>query len=207
MKRRWFPMVAAAGALGIAVVSARGRGQALDRRLFRLVNRARGPLPDALFRGVTEFGSIWASGGAAGTLIVRKRRREAADAFGAALTMWGLGQVLKKAIGRPRPYAALQDFRLMISRPRGTTWPSSHPAVVLTFVTVAARDLDLSAPLKAGVVALPVLVAVSRVYLGVHFPADVAGGLLLGRAVGDAWSALISPWVLGRVPAISAPVQ
>lgn len=207
MKRRWFPAVAALGALGVAVMTARGRGQEVDRRLYRLVNRARGPFPDALFKGVTEFGSIWASGGAAVTLAARARRREALDAFGAALTMWWLGQVLKKVIGRPRPYAALQDFRLLIARPRGTTWPSSHPAVVLAFVTVAARDLDLAAPVKAGLVVLPVLVAVSRVYLGVHFPADVAGGLLLGRAVGDSWSSLISPRVLGRLPSIGAPVE
>ena len=207
MKRRWFPAFAGLGALGVAVVTARGRGEELDRRLYRLVNRARGPLPDALFRGVTEFGSIWASGAAAVTLAVRTRRREAVDAFGAALTMWGLGQVLKKAIGRPRPYAALQDVRLLIAKPRGTTWPSSHPAVVLAFVTVAGRDLDLSPSAKAGVLVIPVLVGISRVYLGVHFPADVAGGLLLGRAVADVWTSLISPHVLGRVPSIDAPVQ
>lgn len=207
MKRRWFPLVAGMGALGVAVVTARGRGQELDRRLYALVNRARGPFPDALFKGVTELGSIWASGAAAVTVAVYKRRREAIDSFGAALAMWGLGQVLKKAIGRPRPYAALQDFRLLIAKPRGTSWPSSHPAVVLAFVTVAGRDLDLPPFVKAGVVAVPVLVGISRVSLGVHFPADVAGGLLLGRAVADAWSSLVSPRVLGRVPAVSAPVQ
>ena len=207
MRRRWFPVAAGLGALGVAVLTARGRGQELDRHLYRLVNRARGSFADALLKGVTEFGSIWASGAAAATLAARTRRREALDAFGAALTMWGVGQVLKKVIGRPRPYAALQDFRLLIARPRGTTWPSSHPAVVLAFVTVAARDLDLSPSVKAGVIALPVLVGVSRVYLGVHFPADVAGGLLLGRAIADAWSSGISPLVLGRVPSISAPLQ
>ncbi|MDP8955813.1 MAG: phosphatase PAP2 family protein [Actinomycetota bacterium] len=207
MTRRWLPAFAAVGALGIAIVTARGRGHDLDRRLYGLVNRARGPVSDAFFKGITEFGSIWASGGAAVTLGAQRHRREAVDAFGAALSMWAVGQALKRIVGRPRPYAALPEFRLLIAKPRGTTWPSSHPAVVLAFVTVAARDLDLSPSLKAGLVALPVLVAASRVYLGVHFPADVAGGLLLGRAVGDAWSSLISPFVLGRVPSISAPVQ
>ena len=207
MNRRWFPLMAAAGALGVAVVTARGRGQELDRRLYGLVNRARGPHADALFKGVTEFGSIWASGGAAVTLAAKNRGREAVDAFGAAITMWALGQVLKKMIGRPRPYAALQDFRLLIAKPRGTTWPSSHPAVLLAFVTVATRDLDASGPVRLGVVALAGAVGLSRIYLGVHFPADVAGGLLLGRAVADAWSSLVSPVLLGRVPSIRPPVQ
>jgi undecaprenyl-diphosphatase len=31
------------------------------------------------------------------------------------------------------------------------------------------------------------MVAFSRVYVGVHYPTDVIGGLLLGRAVGDLW--------------------
>ncbi|MDQ3991589.1 MAG: phosphatase PAP2 family protein [Actinomycetota bacterium] len=40
------------------------------------------------------------------------------------------------------------------------------------------------------------LVAASRVYLGVHYPADVVGGLLVGRSIADAWSATVSPRVL-----------
>ena len=207
MNRRWFAVLGGLGALAVAVATARGRGQEVDRRLYRLVNQALGSRADTLFKAVTEFGSIWAAGGAAVTLAATERRREAVDAFGAAITMWALGQVLKKMIGRPRPYAALEDFRLLIAKPRGTTWPSSHPAVLLTFVTVASRDLDASGPAKLGVVGLAGVVGLSRLYLGVHFPADVAGGLLLGRAVADGWSSVVSPSLLGRLPSIGPPVQ
>jgi membrane-associated phospholipid phosphatase len=34
---------------------------------------------------------------------------------------------------------------------------------------------------------IPKLVALSRVYVGVHYPTDVAGGLLMGRALGNLW--------------------
>ncbi|MGH2738414.1 MAG: phosphatase PAP2 family protein [Actinomycetota bacterium] len=40
-------------------------------------------------------------------------------------------------------------------------------------------------------------VGASRVSLGVHYPADVMGGLLLGRAVAEAWSRTVSLRVLG----------
>jgi len=75
----------------------------------------------------------------------------------------------------------------LIARPQGTSWPSSHPAVVTTFVTVAARDLGLPLPVRVALAGVALSVGASRTYLGVHYPSDVAGGLLLGRAVGIAW--------------------
>lgn len=150
-----------------------------------------------VFRVVTEAGSLWASVGAATGLAGRNRQRVAVDAFGAACTMWALGQVLKKRFRRLRPYETeTQGRKLLINRPRGASWPSSHPAVLATFVTVAGRDLDLSPSARTALAALVAAVALSRVYLGVHYPADVVGGLLLARALSDAWSAEVSPRVL-----------
>ena len=207
MRRRWFPAAAGAAALTVGALTRAGRGRQIDDRLYAFVNRDRGATVDRFFAGVTEFGSIWASIGAAGALATTGRRREAADALGAAWAMWLLGQWLKKAFGRPRPYQALQAFRLLIDMPRGTSWPSSHPAVVLAFVTVASRDLDLSPAAKAAITLLPGAVALSRVYLGVHYPADIVGGLLLGRGVADLWTAALSPALLGRPPAVAVPLQ
>lgn len=202
---RWFPAAAGMGALAVAALSAGGRGQALDRRVYRAINRGGGGLTDGLFKGVTEFGSVWASVGATVALARGGRRKEALDALGAALTMWLLGQGLKKLWRRPRPYHSLKAVRLLIAEPAGTTWPSSHPAVLLAFVTVAARDLGASLPVKAAVAVLAGVVGTSRVYLGVHYPADVAGGLLLGRGVADLWTALVSPKILGRLPSVTVP--
>jgi len=197
---RRIPVLAGAAALAVSAISAGGRGQALDRRLYRIMNRDRGAFADALFKGVTELGSLWASVGATVALARAGRRREAVDALGAAATMWLVGQGLKKLWRRPRPYEAMTDVRLMIDEPRGSSWPSSHPAVLLAFVTVAARDLRASHAGKATVTGLAGIVGLSRVYLGVHYPADVAGGLLLGRGVADLWSAIVSPRVLPGLP-------
>jgi undecaprenyl-diphosphatase len=125
--------------------------------------------------------------------------------MGAALAMWLLGQGLKRLWRRPRPYRALEEVRLLIAEPSGTTWPSSHPAVLLAFVTVAARDLDASPTVRAAVAALAGSVGLSRIYLGVHYPADVLGGLLLGRGVADLWTAMASPRILGRLPTVTVP--
>jgi membrane-associated phospholipid phosphatase len=191
---------AAGAALAVGALTAGRRGRPLDDALYRVIDRGSGPISDAFFKGVTELGSIWASAGAALSLSAGGQRREALDAFGAAGAMWFLGQGLKKAVRRPRPYSVLEGIRLLIDRPRGTSWPSSHPAVLLAFVTVACRDLGLSRGPRIAVAGLAGVVGTSRVYLGVHYPADVVSGLLFGRAVADAWTTLASPRILGRAP-------
>jgi membrane-associated phospholipid phosphatase len=188
------PVVLAGAAFGLAAATIRGRGRVLDDRLFKWFNSSlRRPGLDAFFKGITELGSLWASIGAATTMTLRGRRRQAGDALAAAATTWVMGQALKRVWGRVRPYEAGDVYRLLILRPRGASWPSSHPMVFATFLTVAGRNLDLSTTARIGLGAVAGLVACSRVYLGVHYPADVAGGLLLGRALGDAWSRTISP--------------
>ena len=76
---------------------------------------------------------------------------------------------------------------MLIARPNGMSWPSSHPAMLTTFTRVAARELGLRPSSRAALSALDVTVAASRVYVGVHYPSDVASGLLLGRAVARLW--------------------
>jgi membrane-associated phospholipid phosphatase len=190
----------AGGALALAVATVGGRGRALDDRLFGWANgRLHHPTFDVFFRGVTELGSLWASIAAAGTIAAGGRRRHAADALGAATAMWVVGQGLKRLFRRVRPYDAQLPgpLRLLIGKPRGASWPSAHPATLVTFVTVAGRDLEVSRPGRRLLTGLAGLVGASRIYLGVHYPADVLGGLLLGRAVADVWSRTVSPKVLG----------
>ena len=177
----------AAGSVGVGVWSSSEDGRKADLGAFRAVNADHDPRRDGIYRGLTELGSIWASMGAASALALSGRRRTASRSFAAACVTWTLGQLLKKMFMRPRPYDALDDSRLLIGKPAGTSWPSSHPAVLLTFVTVVSRDLGLPKAARAALIALAGSVGMSRTYLGVHYPSDVAGGLMMGRAVGLAW--------------------
>ncbi|HEY1330244.1 MAG TPA: phosphatase PAP2 family protein [Actinomycetota bacterium] len=189
MRRRWLSSSAAvAGALAVAAFAGTRRGRELDRRLFDAVNRGHGRGADAFFVSVTELGSIAASAAAAAVVAAGGRRRAALDGIGAASAMWVLGQALKQVYDRPRPYELESGgSRLLIGRPNGTSWPSSHPAVLLAFVLTCGRGLGLGPGARTALVAVAGTVAVSRVYVGVHFPSDVVGGVLLGRAVAGAW--------------------
>jgi undecaprenyl-diphosphatase len=95
---------------------------------------------------------------------------------------------VKRLVDRPRPFHAdPEGTRRMIREPHGTSWPSSHPAVLTTFTRVAARELGIGALGRMVLTALDASVAASRVSLGVHYPSDVASGLLFGRAVARLW--------------------
>jgi membrane-associated phospholipid phosphatase len=199
VERQWAACAGRGQPIGCAAVQEiLGRLRDLDRRLAHALNAKGSSAGDAFFRSITELGSIWASAGAAAVLAARRYRREALDAFCAAGAMWLLGQGLKKVFDRPRPYEANTDVRLLIHRPRGSSWPSSHPAVLLAFVTVAGRDLDLSPRLRQALAGVVGAVGFSRVSLGVHYPGDVVGGILLGKGLGEAWAAFVSPNLLPR---------
>jgi membrane-associated phospholipid phosphatase len=189
----------AGGALILAVVTIQGRGRTLDDRLFGWANsRFEHPRLDRFFRVATELGALYASIAAGAAIAAHGHRREAIDAVGAATAMWATGNGLKRLFRRLRPYEAElpQPLRLLIGKPRGASWPSAHPATLLTFVTVAGRNLEVSRSGRRALAGLAGVVACSRVYLGVHYPADVVGGMLLGRAVADVWTRTVTPRVV-----------
>ena len=163
-------------------------GRELDENLFKALNAEHGETVDRFFAGITELGSFYAATAAAGALALVGRRREGARALAAAGATWLVLQGTKRLVDRPRPFLANPEgTRRMIAEPHGTSWPSSHPAVLTTFTRVAARELGIGAFGRTVLTGLDASVAASRVALGVHYPSDVASGLLFGRAVARLW--------------------
>ena len=186
---RWIKAGLYAGtAVAIGVATKKGAGREIDDKAFHALNGSHDPVRDAVFGGVTELGSIWASVAGGAVIAASGRRRAAASAVAAAAAAWVLGQAMKKGYNRPRPYDMHPETaRRVIGKPSGTSWPSSHPAVFLAFLTTVGRGLDLPPAARAASLGLAGSVAVSRTYLGVHFPSDILSGLLLGRAIGLIW--------------------
>jgi undecaprenyl-diphosphatase len=180
-------LASAAAVIGHAAIRTRD-GAEVDRELFGLANAGHGDAADSVFGGVTELGSIVAPLAASGVLALAGRRRAAVDGAAAACVSWLVLQGVKRLVERPRPGdAAPTATRLMIARPKASSWPSSHPAIITTFSRVAARDLGIGRGGRAILTGLDLAVAYSRVYVGVHYPSDVASGLLLGRAIARWW--------------------
>jgi len=92
----------------------------------------------------------------------------------------------KLLIDRPRPYLSLSEAILRQDPARGTSFPSSHTAIV-TAVVVALLPL-LPRPWRVVGIIVILVVAWSRMYFGVHHPLDLLGGVGMGMAAaGLAW--------------------
>ena len=157
-----------------------------DDRAHDLV-RSSGSLLSAT-RALTHFGdplvvTVLAVVGAVACWLLG-RRRDAVYLLAVRLVAVVLGYALKEAVGRARP-----SLPQPVAHAGGYSFPSGHAlgaaalytsvAVVLSGV-VARRWRPL---LVAVAVVVPLAVATTRVLLGVHFPSDVAAGLVLGWAI------------------------
>ncbi len=90
-----------------------------------------------------------------------------------------LGTALRRVINRPRPYEALGFAPLFPKDTKGQSFPSRH-CFSASCIAVAALRVCPAAALVLGLLAL--LIALSRVLSGVHYPSDVLGGLVFGAA-------------------------
>ena len=99
-------------------------------------------------------------------------------AFWIVLTLLVVNLCIKPLAARTRPYELIQGLQILVSRPHDYSFPSGHSANSLT----CAWTIFRLAPKKYGVPALvlAVLIALSRLYVGVHYPTDVLAGAAIG---------------------------
>jgi undecaprenyl-diphosphatase len=95
--------------------------------------------------------------------------------------------VVKPLFGRLRPCHTLEDVRLLVGCGGGKSFPSSHATNNFAMAVLVAHFYPVARP---WLLLWAVLVAFSRVYVGVHYFSDLLGGALLGTAVAAAvaWS-------------------
>lgn len=86
--------------------------------------------------------------------------------------------ILKNIFLRPRPCDVNTAINLLIPRPLGYSFPSGHTSA--SFAAVSALYFSGERKIWKAALALAILIAFSRMYLYVHYPTDVLGGILVG---------------------------
>lgn len=89
--------------------------------------------------------------------------------------------ILKNLIAQPRPCDELQNVRLLVPCLPSFSFPSGHASTSFAMASILAYFFRRGA-IPAFIIA--VLVAYSRIYVGVHYPSDVLGGAYLGVVTG-----------------------
>lgn len=106
---------------------------------------------------------------------------------------------IKNWVARMRPYDYSSEIVLLISKQADFSFPSGHSGASFAAAYICIRML----PKKYGVplFILAILIAFSRLYVGVHYPLDVLGGILIGLGSGMATEALVKRIkISGRKP-------
>ena len=112
---------------------------------------------------------------------------------GACLAV-AISQVLKRVCCRTRPDCGIVGFAALAENPDAFSFPSGHTAAAFGIAVALAGE---GSWLGALTLSLASGIAVSRVYLGAHYPLDVAAGALIGTLCG-----LAARLVLGSLPAL-----
>jgi membrane-associated phospholipid phosphatase len=152
----------------------------IDTALLRFL-RTRGhwrPLERAVVRysRMGEHSAIWFVAAAVGTVAHRERRGVYVRLAGALVAVEVTNAVLKIVIGRRRP--RLDGLPALAWTRSQRSCPSAHASGSFA----AARVLSQALP-APWVYAAAAAMAISRPYLGVHYPSDVLAGMLLGTLV------------------------
>jgi len=168
----------------------------LDGALFHLTNSVwTSPPLDALMPALSlagNLGAVWlVLLGAIAAFGKNTGRRIALAGLVALAIGFASSEIIKEITMRPRPFAAHPGVSLLVGAPHSYAFPSGHTTSAFAAAggtILAAKRLLGKVPAWGwGMLALAATIAYSRLYVGVHWPTDVAAGVVLGLASG--WAA------------------
>ena len=162
--------------------------------ILNSIQSIRFELLDRLMVAITALGNggaIWIAMGIAMLFFKKSRKTGIAVLIGLLLGLILGNLTIKNLVARPRPCSVNTDISLLIPFPSEYSFPSGH--TLSSFVSAVGIYL-WNKKLGSWAIALASLIAFSRLYLYVHFPTDILGGIVLGTAL-----AHLSSWITKKI--------
>ena len=159
----------------------------------------RSEIGNAIMEFITHLGDggwFWIAIGVILLLFKKTRIAGFSVLISLAINAFFTNMTLKDLIARPRPFHVSDAIVPLIAHPSSFSFPSGHTSGSLT----AAFALYKTMPKKVGIpaVILASLIGLSRIYVGVHYPTDVLGGLLVA-VVSSIWGCFAVKHAASRV--------
>ena len=158
----------------------------MEIHILNMIQNLRTPIGDVVVPLITRLGDagiIWIILTVL-LLIIPKTRKTGVIMLAALLADVLLcNVVIKNLVARTRPFDVNTAVQLLVAKPRDYSFPSGHTAA--SFASVTALYLAGEKKLWKLALVLAILIAFSRMYLYVHYPTDILGGVIFGSL--SAW--------------------
>ena len=154
----------------------------MEIHILDMIQNLRTPIGDVVVPLITRLGDagiIWIILTVL-LLIIPKTRKTGVIMMAALLADVLL--CIKNLVARTRPFDVNTAVQLLVAKPRDYSFPSGHTAA--SFASVTALYLAGEKKMWKAALVLAVLIALSRLYLYVHYPTDIIGGVVFGSLSG-----------------------
>ena len=167
----------------------------MELQILDVLQTIHNPVLDTIMCAITRLGDagiIWIL--LCIVLLILPKTRKSGVVLMAALLvdLVVCNVILKPLVHRIRPFDVKTGIELLVKRPTDYSFPSGHTAA--SFASVMALYLAGEKKIWVPALVLAVLIAFSRLYLYVHYPTDVLGGMIIGIAAGA-----IGYWLVKKV--------
>lgn len=161
-------------------------GQRMDTWTFLFFNLRGGHPPwlDGLMWGFTQIGNGIIIVALALILFLAGDHLLAYGLILGALTLWLVVELVKALVRRRRPFILLTQARIVGRRAGGRSFPSGHTSQAFFMATLSAGYFHVGIWAVCLLYAIALVVGITRMYVGAHYPRDVLAGAILGSAWG-----------------------
>lgn len=161
-------------------------GQRLDAWVFLFFNfRGRRPAwLDLVMLGLTQLGSALAPAALAIGAFLANESDLAYEVIFGSLTLVLVVELAKAIFRRSRPFVRLTQTRIVGYRARGRSFPSGHTSQAFYLAALLLKHFHLGVEAALVLYGLAAVVALTRMYIGAHYPRDVLAGAILGSVWG-----------------------